>query len=58
MLVSRVECRRHEGRDGGISGWRLVGGAWLETLVMLMALLDMELPETQRLRKGSERLYS
>lgn len=24
--MSRVECRRHEGRDGGISGWRLMGG--------------------------------
>lgn len=51
MLVHRVELRRLGGRDGGVSGWSFVGGAWLETMVMLVALLDMELLETQRLRK-------
>lgn len=42
----------------GVSVGGDLWGAWLETMVMLMALLDMELLETQRLRKGSERLYS
>lgn len=56
MLVHRVGFRRHEGRDGGVGGWSLVGGAWLKTVVMLGALLDVELLGTQRLRKDHERL--
>lgn len=52
MLVPRVEFRRHEGRDGGASGWSLVGGAWLKTMVMLVALLDVELLGTQETEEG------